>query len=57
MCKDLSDVAAPGAPQEIAVKDPRHGESRSRARGGVGYAHRWRIEEDEGEPGEIPAEG
>ena len=57
MCKDLSDVAAPGAPQEIAVKDPRHGASHSRARGGVGYAPGWRVEEDEAEPGEIPAEG
>ena len=56
-CKDLSDVVTPGTPQEIAVKDPRHGESRSRARGGVGYAPTWRIEEDEAEPGEIPAEG
>ena len=57
MCKDLSDVVAPGAPQEIAVKDPRRGESHSRARGGVGYAPTWRVEEDEAEPGEIPAEG
>jgi DNA polymerase elongation subunit (family B) len=57
MCKDLSDVAAPGTPQEIAVKDPGRGYGHSRARGGVGYAHNWKIEEDEGEPGEIPAEG
>ena len=57
MCQDLADVAAPGAPQEIAVKDPRHGPSHSRAKGGVGYAPTWRVEEDEGEPGEIPAEG
>lgn len=56
MCKDLSDVEAPGTPQEIAVKDPRRGESHSRARGGVGYAPTWRVEEDEAEPGEIPAE-
>ncbi len=57
LCRDLSDVAAPGAPQEISVKDPRRGESHSRAKGGVGYAPTWRVEEDESEPGEIPAEG
>ena len=57
MCRDLSDAAAPGAPQEIAVKDPRREESHSRAKGGVGYAPSWRVEEDEAEPGEIPAEG
>ena len=57
LCKDLSDVAAPGAPQEIAVRDPGRGYGHSRAKGGVGYAPRWRVEEDEAEPGEIPAEG
>ncbi len=57
MCRDLSDVTTPGTPQEIAVKDPRHGASHSRARGGVGYAPGWRVEEDEAEPQEIPAEG
>ena len=57
MCRDLSDVAVPGTPQEIAVKDPGRGYGHSRARGGVGYAPTWRVEEDEAEPGVIPAEG
>lgn len=56
-CRDLSDVVAPGMPQEIEVKDPGRGYGHSRARGGVGYTHQWRIVEDEGEPGEIPVEG
>jgi DNA polymerase elongation subunit (family B) len=55
-CKDLSDVASPGSPQAIEIKDPGRGYGHSRARGGVGYMHRWRIEEDEAEPGEIPEE-
>jgi DNA polymerase elongation subunit (family B) len=55
-CKDLSDVASPGRPQDIEIKDPARGQGHSRARGGVGYTHTWRIEEDEEEPGEIPEE-
>lgn len=55
-CKDLSDVAPPGSPQEIEIKDPGRGYGHSRARGGVGYTHTWRIEEDEAEPGEIQEE-
>ena len=56
-CKDLSDVVAPGTPEEINIKDPGRGYGHSRARGGVGYSHRWRIEENEAEPSEIPIEG
>lgn len=55
-CKDLSDIVSPGRPHEIEIKDPGRGYGHSRARGGVGYTHTWRIEEDEAEPGEIPEE-
>lgn len=46
MCQDLSDVATTTVPEQaIAIQEDykSQGESRSRARGGVGYQRTWRI--------------
>ncbi len=59
MCKDLSEVSITNIPERaIAIQEDykSQGESRSRARGGVGYKKPWRIEMDEAKPGEIPDE-
>ncbi len=50
MCKDLSDVTAPGPRVDVDVRDARRGEGHSQARGGVGYTRRWTVWGDEGEP-------
>lgn len=55
-CKDLSDVTPPGPSKEIDVHDATVKAGHSRARGGVGYAPKWRVQMDEEEPSEIPAE-
>ncbi len=56
MCRDLSDVTRPEKAKEIEVHESVMAAGHSRARSGVGYAHRWKIQQDEEEPGEIPAE-
>jgi DNA polymerase elongation subunit (family B) len=58
MCRDLSDVTPANPPETaIAIQEDYKTAGHSRARGGVGYAPNWRVYEDEGEPGEIPADG
>ena len=59
MCKDLSDVSRTSLTDKgIAIQEDykSQGESRSRARGGVGYKKPWRIVDVESEPAELPAE-
>jgi DNA polymerase elongation subunit (family B) len=57
MCRDLSDVTPANPPKQgIAIQEDYKTAGHSRARGGVGYAPNWRVYEDEGEPGEIPAD-
>jgi DNA polymerase elongation subunit (family B) len=57
MCRDLSDVTRTDPPERaIAIQEDYKTAGHSRARGGVGYAPNWRVYEDEGEPGEIPAD-
>jgi len=56
MCRDLSDVTTPAKAKEIEAHESVMGASHSQARGGVGYAHRWNVQDVEGEPAEIPDE-
>ncbi len=56
LCRDLSDVTTPGPSKEIEVHDAARKEGHTRARGGVGYAPKWRVQIDEEQPAEIPAE-
>ncbi|HYS73458.1 MAG TPA: hypothetical protein VEO96_05710, partial [Thermoplasmata archaeon] len=49
MCKDLSDVSITTLPERaIAIQEDykSQGESRSKAKGGVGYKRPWRIIDD-----------
>ncbi len=49
MCKDLSDVSSTTLPERaIAIQEDykSQGESRSKAKGGVGYKRPWRIIDD-----------
>ncbi|MGI0148518.1 MAG: DNA polymerase domain-containing protein, partial [Thermoplasmata archaeon] len=58
MCKDLSDISIANLPERaIAIQEDYKsaGESRSKARGGVGYKKPWRIIDD-ASADEIPAE-
>jgi DNA polymerase elongation subunit (family B) len=58
MCKDLSDLSLRTLPDRaIAIQEDYKsaGESRSKARGGVGYKKPWRIVDD-ASADEIPAE-
>ncbi|MCI4371136.1 MAG: hypothetical protein L3J78_00625, partial [Thermoplasmata archaeon] len=60
MCKDLSDVSTINIPEQaIAIQEDykSRGESRSKARGGVGYKRPWRVVDDESETADLPAEG
>ncbi|HEY7588955.1 MAG TPA: DNA polymerase domain-containing protein [Thermoplasmata archaeon] len=54
MCRDLSDVTTPAKAKEIEAHESVMGASHSQARGGVGYAHRWNIQDVDGESAEIP---
>ena len=56
LCRDFSDVTRPEKAKEIEVHESVMSPGHSRARGGVGYAPRWRVQEDEAEPEDIPAE-
>ena len=56
LCRDLSDVTRPEKAKDIEVHGSVMSAGHSRARGGVGYAPRWRVQEDETEPEDIPAE-
>jgi DNA polymerase elongation subunit (family B) len=50
MCRDLSDLSTPDFPgSSIAIQEDykSQGESRSRARSGVGYRKPWRVEPEE----------
>src|SRR5213596_2598133 len=56
MCEDLSDVSITGIPEHAVTIQEDYksiGESRSRARGGVGYKKPWRMETEEDAPDEI----
>jgi len=56
MCKDLSDVSIANMPEQaISIQEDYKsvGESRSRARGGVGYKKPWRVVDEEEMPSEI----
>jgi DNA polymerase elongation subunit (family B) len=58
MCKDLSDLSLKTMPEHaIAIQEDYKsaGESRSKARGGVGYKKPWRIVDD-ASADEVPAE-
>ena len=58
MCKDLSDLSVADLPDRaIAIQEDykSQGESRSKARGGVGYKSTWRII-DEAPTDEVPSE-
>jgi len=49
MCKDLSDLSLESMPDRaIAIQEDYKsaGESRSKARGGVGYKKPWRVIDD-----------
>src|SRR3989454_2254524 len=57
MCEDLSDVSSASLPERaITIQEDYKsiGESRSRARGGVGYKKPWRVVNDEDVSGELP---
>jgi len=59
MCKDLSDISKASLTDKaiaIQVDYKSRGESRSRARGGVGYKKPWRIVDVETEPAELAPE-
>jgi len=59
MCKDLSDLSITDLPaRAISIQEDYKsiGESRSRARSGVGYKKPWRIETEEDAPDEISGE-
>ena len=59
MCEDLSDVSIAGMPEQVVtIKEDYKsiGESRSRARGGVGYKKPWRVVDEEEMPSEISGE-
>ncbi|HYT00237.1 MAG TPA: DNA polymerase domain-containing protein [Thermoplasmata archaeon] len=59
MCEDLSDVSIANIPEQaIAIQEDYKsiGESRSRARGGVGYKKPWRIETEDEMHDEIPTD-
>src|SRR3989449_609820 len=56
MCEDLSDVSIANIPEQaITIQEDYKsiGESRSRARGGVGYKKPWRVLDEEEMPSEI----
>ena len=56
MCEDLSDVSIASLPEQaITIQEDYKsiGESRSRARGGVGYKKPWRVLDEEEMPSEI----
>jgi len=56
MCEDLSDVSIANLPEQaITIQEDYKsiGESRSRARGGVGYKKPWRVLDEEEMPSEI----
>src|SRR5437773_3593231 len=56
MCEDLSDISIANMPEQaITIQEDYKsiGESRSRARGGVGYKKPWRMETEEDAPDEI----
>ena len=58
-CEDLSDVSIAGMPEQVVtIKEDYKsiGESRSRARGGVGYKKPWRVVDEEEMPSEISGE-
>src|SRR5438132_13637925 len=58
MCEDLSDLSITNMPERaIAIQEDYKsaGESRSKARGGVGYEKPWRVI-DEASTEEAPAE-
>jgi len=59
MCEDLSDVSITGMPERAVTIQEDYksiGESRSRARGGVGYKKPWRVVDEEEMPSEISGE-
>jgi len=59
MCEDLSDVSIANTPEQaITIQEDYKsvGESRSRARGGVGYKKPWRVVDEEEMPSEISGE-
>jgi len=56
MCEDLSDISIANMPEQaITIQEDYKsiGESRSRARGGVGYKKPWRVLDEEEMPTEI----
>ena len=56
MCEDLSDISIASIPEQAVTIQEDYksiGESRSRARGGVGYKKPWRMETEEDAPDEI----
>src|SRR5947199_9199548 len=56
MCEDLSDISIANMPEQaITIQEDYKsiGESRSRARGGVGYKKPWRVVDEEEMPSEI----
>jgi len=56
MCEDLSDISTANMPEQaITIQEDYKsiGESRSRARGGVGYKKPWRVVDEEEMPSEI----
>ncbi len=56
MCENLSDVSIANVPEQaITIQEDYKsiGESRSRARGGVGYKKPWRVVDEEEMPSEI----
>src|SRR5438093_12861592 len=56
MCEDLSDISIANIPEQaITIQEDYKSieESRSRARGGVGYKKRWRDVDEEEMPSEI----
>src|SRR3989475_7714091 len=59
MCEDLSDVSIAGMPEHAVTIQEDYksiGESRSRARGGVGYKKPWRGVGEEEMPSENSGE-
>ena len=56
MCEDLSDISIANIPEQaITIQEDYKsiGESRSRARGGVGYKKPWRVVDEEEMASEI----
>src|SRR5207249_5239478 len=56
MCEDLTDISIASIPEQgVTIQEDYKsiGESRSRARGGVGYKKTWRMETEEDAPDEI----